>query len=631
MFFNTINAQDIGFEKSESFYGDVEILNKEEINWGYVLVPENWDNPNSKIIKIAVAILKNKSKKDDADAVVFIQGGPGASGVQSIGTWLNHPLRKQNDIVLMDARGTGFSEPRLCPNLGEKFLKILAKNQSVEEDEQQKIAETLICRQELLNKGINISTYNSLSVAKDLNAIKSQLKYSDWHVYGVSYGTYMAQVYASLYPEEIKTLILDSPVEDLSTYYKENTSNYMSSLQKVFEKCNKDPECNSQYPDLENVYYKNISNLEKNPITVSVEKDLIDTEEFTYNAEDYKVAIQQALYNKNLIEVIPLLIYQFHNENTDALGNLVPAFSSLLEMDYGVYYSVSCNETLPNNVLSKYNSDASQFKDLKGGVSFYKSDFMVCDEWNKDRKDSLTTLPNTSNLSSALFPVMVLSGKFDPITPFRNGEKIANKFKNGYLISAPNSGHVPGFSKIGQQVVKTFIDNPNIKPDLKAFNKGDEINFAKNIKLNSGISKMGNSLNQMNLLFLSPLLVALILMIAFSITYSIKLSKRKYKVRADKIVRSLGILISAIGVIGIVGFTLALLQVLDQNYIILAFGLPENFTYLFIVTLIFIILLVLTLLYFFIKIRSINERSIVFSLIFSNILVATYIIYWGII
>ena len=61
MFFNTINAQDIGFEKSESFYGDVEILNKEEINWGYVLVPENWDNPNSKIIKIAVAIKASKA------------------------------------------------------------------------------------------------------------------------------------------------------------------------------------------------------------------------------------------------------------------------------------------------------------------------------------------------------------------------------------------------------------------------------------------------------------------------------------------------------------------------------------------------------------------------------------------
>ena len=105
------------------------------------------DNGNA--IKIAVAIIKNTDNVEDANPIVFIQGGPGGSGIQTIRLWLNHPLRKKNDIVLFDERGTGFSKPRLCPELGKTFLEILAKNQSVDEDEKQKVDAASVCKQEL--------------------------------------------------------------------------------------------------------------------------------------------------------------------------------------------------------------------------------------------------------------------------------------------------------------------------------------------------------------------------------------------------------------------------------------------------------------------------------------------------
>ena len=314
-------------------------------------------------------------------------------------------------------------------------------NQTVLEDEKEKSLAALDCKRSILERDIDIRAYHSISIAKDLDALRETLGYDAWNVYGVSYGTHIAQVYANQYQNDIKALLLDSSISDITEYYTKNTSNYIGSLSKVFKNCLNDEDCNSEYPDLENTYYEVIESLQKSPITIKIKNDVIGTEEFTYNAEDFKVAIQQALYNKDLIEIIPLLIYQFKERNKEALGNLVAAFSSLLNMDYGVYYCVSCNEVLPLNNKSEYDKDVSKHKRLMGGISFYGSDFKVCERWNLNYTDSLKTL-NYSELSSLKFPVLVVSGEYDPITPADNGEKITEYYGKSYFVDIPSFGHI---------------------------------------------------------------------------------------------------------------------------------------------------------------------------------------------
>jgi pimeloyl-ACP methyl ester carboxylesterase len=629
-FLNVSISQNISFEKTDSFYRS-EILKSDNIIWGYLTVPENWAKPEGKKIQIAVSVLKSKNNAPKTEAVVFIQGGPGASGIGNIWSWKNHPLRNQYDIVLFDVRGVGLSKPQLCPDLGQELLKILAKNQSVTEDEKQKTEAALRCKEVLIEKGIAINEYNSEAIAKDLNALRKQLNYDRWNVYAVSYGTYIAQVYASLFPKDITSLVLDSSIDDITTYYTKNTENYMNSLQKVFNICVNDEECNAEYPKLEETYYKVISDLKENPITVSVDKNLVASGSFTFNSEDFKIVIQQALYNKQLVEVIPLLINQFHAKNKDALGSLVAAFSSLLQMDYGAYYCISCNEVLPNNVLEEFKQNASKFKKIQGGLSFYKSDFDVCNSWNINRPDSLLKQHNLTNLKTATFPVLIFSGEFDPITPLGNGENLARNFKNAYTINGTTYGHVPSFTRIGNSIATKFIKNPTEKVDINAFEKAEKVQLVNGVRNNAGISEMGTSVNETNPLFLAPLIIALGLMIFFIISYIIKLFKRKYTTLSDKIAWTFSVLSAIVGIAVLVCLLMALTQVAERNYYILAFGLPDQFNYIFILLSLFLILLSLSLLFFFIRIKKLNDRSILFTLIFSNSLVAVYFFYWGIV
>lgn len=627
---SNVYGQEVQFKNVESFFAYSPRMQQESLVCGDLYVPENWENEDTTRIRVAVTVLKNTSGIKNPEAMVYVEGGPGGAGIQTIWTWVNHPLRKNVDIVLFDFRGTGLSIPRLCPNLGKEFLEILAKNQSEEDDVIQKTAAAMSCKQDMMNKNIDISAYNSLSVAKDLNALKTMLGYDKWHVYSVSYGTYISQVYANTFPDDVQTLILDSSISDISSFYTNNTSGFMTGLSKVFDACKNDPDCNTQYPELEQVFYEVIEDLEKNPITVPVSKSIIESKQFTFNVEDFKVALQQALYHKKLIEVMPLLIYQFHDKNEEALGNLVAAFSALLSMDYGVYYCVSCNEVLPNNKNVDYEKNANQFEGLSGGISFYKSDFDICEKWNQYLEDSTLLHHDLSDLMELEVPVLVFAGEFDPITPQSNGKAIVEKVKNGNLVKAKTYGHVPGFSPTGYEVATAFITSPSQKPLVDAFEKESNLQFADGITLNGGVSNMGNSLNQGNLIFWAPLIIAFVLMIIFIFIHLFKLFRGNYSYRADKLVRWICLITSIIGVICLIGFVLALNQVASNNFYILAFGLPENYSYLFSGLIIFVVMAGLTLLFYGFFLKKIKDRSIVFSVIFSHIVLISYFFYWGI-
>lgn len=617
-------------EKTATFFPDEPALNKEnDIEWGYLTVPENWEKTDRKTIKLAFAVLKNTSKTAALSPVVYLEGGPGAGEVGGIWRWLDHPLRKNNDLVLLDVRGTGYSSPKFCPELGSRFLEILAKNQSSTQDEQEKTAAALACRQDLISRGIDLSSYNSRSIAKDLNALKEALKYEKWNVYGVSYGTYTAQVYANDFPNDIKSLVLDSSISDIAEYYNSNTANYVSSLNKVFEACKNDPLCNTQYPDLENTYYETIEKLARNPITVNVDKKIVSSGKFTYNAEDFKIAIQQSLYYKRLIEVLPLLITQFNKGNKNTLSSLVASFSGALGLDYGQYYCVSCNEVLPNNSIYEFTKNSESFSKLKGGLSFYKSDFSVCDKWNLGNQSSQKSINTLSNLSTITAPVLVFSGAFDPITPEANGKATAERFKNSFLVSAPTGGHGPGLSIIGSEIIGEFLRNPSLAPNVSELTENNKVDFATDVIISGGVSNFASSLNEFDMLFFAPFFVALIILLISILTFVYQLIRNSKPDSNNKIMNSLIVVTSLFALITVIGFVLAVNDTSQHNFYVLAFGIPGQFEYLFLLQWAFAVCFVISLFYFVSAIKSIANVSAMAIILFSLSLIGIYFQYWG--
>ena len=89
------------------------------------------------------------------------------------------------------------------------------------------------------------------------------------------------------------------------------------------------------------------------------------------------------------------------------------------------------------------------------------------------------------------------------------------------------------------------------------------------------------------------------------------------------------IVTSLLGLFAIIGFVLAVNSTAQDNFYILAFGVPNQFDYLFVIQWAFIVFTMISILYFAVKIKSILNKSVVVAILFSLLLIGVYFQYWG--
>jgi pimeloyl-ACP methyl ester carboxylesterase len=129
-----------------------------------------------------------------AGTLVATEGGPGYPATESRKEYLAlfAPLRADHDVLIMDNRGTGRSGGIDCREL-QKAPALTETNIGV-------------CGRSL---GAAATLYSSALAADDLAAILDALAIGRIDLYGDSYGTYFAQVFALRHPQKLRSLVLD--------------------------------------------------------------------------------------------------------------------------------------------------------------------------------------------------------------------------------------------------------------------------------------------------------------------------------------------------------------------------------------------------------------------------------------
>lgn len=90
---------------------------------GTVAVPRDHENPSAGHFNLAVVVVRSSQQPSLPDPVVYINGGPGDPLTIYTDYQARHPYAARRDLILVDQRGTGRSEPRLCPDLNTKLLQ----------------------------------------------------------------------------------------------------------------------------------------------------------------------------------------------------------------------------------------------------------------------------------------------------------------------------------------------------------------------------------------------------------------------------------------------------------------------------------------------------------------------------
>ncbi|MFF7853607.1 alpha/beta fold hydrolase [Streptomyces sp. NPDC007904] len=190
------------------------------IQCGWVSVPLDYAKPHGKQIKLAVdRIGSTGTKSERQGALLYNPGGPGGSGLRfptrvtgKNPVWAD--VAKAYDFVGFDPRGVGRSAPISCVD-PQEFVKA-PKMDPVPGSEADKLAQRKLAREYaegcLERSGEMLPHMTTPNTARDLDVIRAALGEKRLNFLGVSYGTYLGAVYATLFPGHVRRMVVDSVV-----------------------------------------------------------------------------------------------------------------------------------------------------------------------------------------------------------------------------------------------------------------------------------------------------------------------------------------------------------------------------------------------------------------------------------
>ncbi len=436
---------------------------------GYLIVPEDRTQADSPTIKIATAIFRSENPEKSPFPMVYLEGGPGGSVLEYISLTFEDRFGefiKDRDVIVFDQRGVGRSQPALdCQELTDLTLETLDRVMTTDEVLQLSNDAVIACAGRLSDEGINLSAYNSAENAADVNDMRLALGYEALDLYGISYGTRLALTVMRDFPEALHSVIIDS-INPPQTSYSQVPANYERALSVLFNDCSTDEACNTAFPDLEQVFYDTIAQLNETPATFDVVDPTTQRErEVRLDGDTFAGYIFEALYATEILPSLPQNIYDVHDGDTRFLSLwTLLKLSQLDAISTGMNYAVQCTEELPfdsadalTEALDATNPALQGFA-RRGGID--PSQAEVCAAWNPAKPNPLENEIVTSDV-----PTLVVSGDYDPITPPQNGIDTAANLSNSYFFEFPGTGHgvIPS-NECALSIAQAFLKDPMTKP-----------------------------------------------------------------------------------------------------------------------------------------------------------------------
>ncbi len=386
---------------------------------GTLTVPENPADPSGRQIDLNVAVVPAVSRNPQPDPLFILAGGPGQAAVE-LGPALVQGftrVHQERDIVLVDQRGTGKSNPLECE---------LPEEDDVETEAV--IAALRACPEDL---DADLRFYTTEIAMRDLDAIRQALGYETINLYGASYGTRAALTYLRLFPDRTRSVVLDAVVSPDYRLFLNTAQDADRALNLLFARCAADMACNEAFPNAAGEFRALLARLDAGPVTTTL-PDPVSGEPVTMTLDqaDLLNLTFPLLYTPEIAALLPLNL-----EQADA-GNWAPLLAQVGASDAGLYlgmfYAVACTEDAPF-------VDPAGAADLAENTLFgdrTETLLEVCASWPRGTLSAGWDAPVVSDV-----PVLLLSGEADPVTPPQFAARVAETLPNSVHVVGPGMGH----------------------------------------------------------------------------------------------------------------------------------------------------------------------------------------------
>ncbi len=416
---------------------------------GVLQVAENPDDPRSRKIALHVARVPAISRRKLPDPLFVLAGGPGQAASTFYATVAGAFARinRDRDIVLIDQRGTGASNLLDCPGDEESLYR--AADARIQSD-------TRTCLAGLAARA-SVAYYTTSVAVRDLERVRAALGYRVIDLYGVSYGTRVAQHYIRRYPDNVRAVILDGVLPPTLAIGPAVALDAEAALRAILARCVADPPCHEHFADPVADYLGVRAALEKGAVSVRLPDPVTGEQRWLeFGPDQLAMVLRLASYSADYSALLPLMLHAAHAK---ADYTQLAAQFSLIDRSFGdiatgMHNSVVCTEDVP--FYAPTALDPARLAATFMGASQVEGLRSVCAVWPRGPLDADFHAPLNTRV-----PALLLSGGDDPVTPAAYAQQAAPGFARSRQIVLPGFGHGQLTAPCMGRVLARFLDTPD--------------------------------------------------------------------------------------------------------------------------------------------------------------------------
>ncbi|MET7572310.1 alpha/beta hydrolase [Streptomyces sp. NPDC005492] len=385
-----------------------------------VKVPLDHANPHGKQITLALSRVPHTAKTYQGPLLVN-PGGPGGSGLTLAGfvaSSLPKAVASQYDVIGFDPRGVGKSTPALDCVPGHFDPVRPDSVPSTPALEKANLTRAKSFAAACGKKYASVLPYiDTISAVRDMDSIRQALGAQKINYFGYSYGTYLGAVYAKLYPERVRRLVLDSIVDPTGVWYDDNLGQdyafdaRQKALMAWIAKYDSTYKLGTDPARIEAKWYAMRAALAKKPAGGKVgASELEDT------------FIPGGYYNGYWPYLAEAFAAYVNDRNADPL---VEAYDNFAAIDasgdngYSVYASVQCRDAAWPRDWNQWRKD--------NWAAYEKAPFMV---WN----NAWYNAPCAFWPTESEHPINIANGKLPPVLLFQATNDAATPYEGGATV-----------------------------------------------------------------------------------------------------------------------------------------------------------------------------------------------------
>jgi pimeloyl-ACP methyl ester carboxylesterase len=419
---------------------------------GWLSVAENPQVPAGRHIRLRVARVPAINRDRRPDALFVLAGGPGMAATAFYagvaGAFAR--IRRDRDIVLVDQRGTGGSNPLECPQGADSLYRA---------NDAEIAADTARCLAGLEARA-NVTDYTTSVAARDLDQVRAALGYERIDLYGGSYGTRVAQHYLRRFPGRVRALILDGVVPVGRAIGPDTPLDAESALEAIFARCAHDGPCARRFGDPRATYQRLWALLAAHPVPVSVSDPTSgERQRLEFGAEQLTTVLRLVGYTSEYAALLPLLL-----DEAGAHADYAPLAAQFLlaSREYGevlalgMHNSVVCTEDVP--FYDPRSIDRARLARTFLGTAQLDALAAVCRVWPRGVLDPDLHAPLASDV-----PALLLSGGDDPVTPPRYAAEAARGLSNSLSVVLAGFGHGQLTAPCMDRVLAEFLERAAVR------------------------------------------------------------------------------------------------------------------------------------------------------------------------